>query len=212
MKKIFSLFILLIIAVSLCACNSSEGTDVHNHDNPHTHEAEVTEATQTATESKTEATQPETEETLPEVTTADATGPLSSKHSQKIDVPFEKEYSQAISDEDKTKVCDKYRGEWEKIGKRYYNELIHYSGDVPVHPDFSTDKELHEFVVFRKGDFESYFESDSKSYLEDMEKDYGKGDKANALLAEHKFYMQRSYALEMIKIYELLGEFNGQVF
>lgn len=211
MKKILSLIILLVFVIFLCACNSSEGGQEHNHDNPHTREAEITEAAQSETEPQTEAIQPETE-TLHEVTTADATGPLSSKHSQKIDVPFEAEYALTNTDGEKAIICDKYREEWEKIGKRYYNELIHYSGDVPLHPDFSTDKEMHEFVEFRKGDFESYFESDSKSYLADMEEQYGKGDKASALCAKHKFELQRSFALEMIEIYELLGEFNGQVF
>lgn len=206
MKKIVSLLLLFVIVALLCACSPEVNTDVHNHD--HSHTEEVTDSLQDITE---DVTSPQAE-TLPEVHTSDATGPLTSKHSRKIDVPFDSEYSGARSDAEKIAVCDKYREEWAKIAKRYINELLNYNGDVPVHADFSTDKELHEFVEFRKVDFETFFDSDSKSYLAQMEEQYGKGDKADALCAKYMFDLQRAYALEMIEIYELLGEFNGQVF
>ena len=186
----------------LCAC--SEETHDHDHEHDHTHEVQTTES---AAED-TVATQPASDLQH----RADATGPLASKHSEKIDIPFDNEYAGADTDAERAEICDRYREEWRKIADRYFNEILYYNGDVPVHPDFFTDAQMHEFAQFKKEDFDTRFESESQSYLAQMEFEYGKGDKANAMCAQYKFDLQREFALEMIEIYELLGEFNGQVF
>lgn len=199
MRKIICFLVVVMILALFCACSG----DVHDHDHDHAHEMQTTESVAADT-----ATQP----TANLSHRADATGPLSSKHSEKIDTPFDNEYAGADTDSEKINVCDKYREEWKKIADRYYNEILYYNGDVPVHSDFSTDAQMHEFVQFKKAEFDRQFESESQSYLTQMENQYGKGDKASAMCAEYKFELQRSFALEMIEIYELLGEFNGQVF
>lgn len=214
MKKLLLISALLTMFILFCGCNSEGSTDAHNHSDghDHSHETENTSTVQETSEVMTESQTEYSTENWADVQDSETMGPLTSKHSSKTDDPFENEYAQAKTDAERIQICDKYREEWEKTGKRYYKELLYYNGDVPAHTEFSTDKEMHEYVEFSKKDFDSYYENESKSYLNEMEKEYGKSDKANALSAKYKFDLQRSFALEMIELYELLGEFNGQEF
>ncbi len=236
MKKLICLIIAMGAVCALCACNNTQ--DVHTHGHSHDHTTSITETaseqqdTQIPVTSNADSSaqqEPQREDSTPleegstslqsmgEVSeypfTREAVGPLMQKHSVKIDIPFEQEYLNAKSNKEIVSVCENYTAKWKTVADRYYKEILYYNGTVPTDPNFSTDKEMHEYIEERKVNWEADFQKDTADYLESAKEANPQDEqKAQALCAAYKFDLQREFALEMIGIYEMLGEFNNQEF
>ncbi len=237
MKKFICLMVAAVMLCSFCACNKVGDGHVHSHDHTYSNTAEET-ATASYTEDGTqmpqeasgssqtneiheEGSRPAEEVSAPteantELTeypfTKEASGTLMKKHSNKIDVPFENEYLSAESDRKVAFVCEKYTEKWKTVADRYYKEILYYNGSVPQDPNFSTDAQMHEYIEQRKTQWEAEYEENHKNYLAELLEQYSDTDKAQALCSAYKFDMQREFSLELIGIYEMLGEFNDQEF
>ncbi len=238
MKKLICLLVSALMISALCACNSTGNTtrDEHNHD--HTHaaveqsaqqgngdegdsaldtEGADTENTQDAGGNVQEGTNNSSAENTQEDATeypytAEATGSLGTKHSNKIDVPFEQALNKAESDEKIVNVCEKFTREWKVVADRYYKEILYYNGSVPEATNFATDKQMHAYIEQRKSEWLSDYNRNVKDYAKKLEKKFTDTDKVEAMVARLEFDMQREFALELIGIYEMLGEYNNQDF
>ncbi len=238
MKKLICLLTAAVMLCSLLACNQAGDGHTHSHD--HTHNNTVAQESATASleedntqvpweasepsqaaESKAEGSGSDEEISAPagentEISeypfTKEAEGVLMKRHSDKIDIPFEQEYLSAEGYKDIASVCEKYTEKWKTIAERYYKEILYYNGSVPEDPNFSTDAQMHEYIENRKAQWEAEYEENHKNYLSKLLRQYSDADKAQALCSAYKFDLQREFALEMIGIYEMLGEFNKQEF
>ncbi|MBQ4568625.1 MAG: hypothetical protein IJA62_00990 [Ruminococcus sp.] len=238
MKNLICLIAAAVMLCSLFACNQTGEEHTHSHDHTHNNtsaqepasaifEEDKTQVPQIASEAsesaetQAEGSDPKQETSAPfsentELSqypfTKEAEGVLMKRHSDKIDSPFEQEYLDAENDKELARICEEYTEKWRTIAERYFKELLYYNGSVPETPDFSTDAQMHGYVEDRKARWEEEYEENHSNYLAQLLKQYSDADKAQALCAAYKFDMQREFALEMIGIYEMLGEFNNQEF
>jgi len=95
----------------------------------------------------------------------------------------------------------KYTDKWAQVAQEYYDRIMRYED---TSEDGVLASELHTSVAKMKADWEVYAQAECENYANTLNAIYRGGTIMQPMLADHKYELQKEWALQLIYIYEML--------
>ena len=101
-------------------------------------------------------------------------------------------------------LAAQYTEKWAQVADEYYGKIMAYDGREPLSEAYYTAEELHTFVANLKTGWEQYYAVQKENYVKVLQAVYAGGTIVGPMTADHLYQLQRTWALQLVDIYQLL--------